>query len=164
MCSWGRPPLGPYDPDAAYNRSAAPADDVADPADAAASSSSSSEGGPCLHQLPDGVELGLGSPSGVGLRGGGGGGAPPRAAAARQVGAAARLLQRFQNAVARPMLARHGVGLVPLWHALSTRGEMHASSSTSMDCTHWCEQSEVTLHIAKAVLSVLADVGKDDSD
>ena len=23
-------------------------------------------------------------------------------------------------------------------------------------CTHWCEQSEVTLHVAKAVLSVLA--------
>lgn len=55
------------------------------------------------------------------------------------------------------MLARFRVPLVPLWWALASRGHLHARSLEGVaDCTHWCEHSEVTLHMAKAVLAVLA--------
>ena len=80
-----------------------------------------------------------------------------RRAAARQALLATRALQSYQNSVVRPMLARFRVPLVPLWWALASRGHLHARSLEGVaDCTHWCEHSEVTLHMAKAVLAVLA--------
>ena len=106
------------------------------------------DGGTCLQEPPRGAALrqALLNASEVARR-----------AAARQALLATRALQSYQNSVVRPMLARFRVPLVPLWWALASRGHLHARSLEGVaDCTHWCEHSEVTLHMAKAVLAVLA--------
>jgi len=66
----------------------------------------------------------------------------------------------FQNTAARPILEAHNVPVVPLWQALRSRGHLHKIvSGNRLDCTHWCEHSEATLHLAGAALNIIAAIG-----
>ena len=63
-------------------------------------------------------------------------------------------LANWQNVHARPVLKNHGVPIVPIMAALQSRADLHPPT----DCTHYCEPSEGTLHVVKAILSTIAQV------
>lgn len=63
-------------------------------------------------------------------------------------------LHDWRNRVTAPLLAAHTLPVVPLFAALSARGEQHAQPGA--DCTHWCEASEANLHMVSATLNLLA--------
>lgn len=70
-------------------------------------------------------------------------------------------LHDWQNRVATPIMRAAAIPIVPLFAALSKRSDLHASvlakaENGAADCTHWCEQSEATHHMASAALNVLA--------
>jgi hypothetical protein len=71
-------------------------------------------------------------------------------------------LPDWRNVLLRPLLAAHGVPRVPVAAALSSRGDLHPGRShvanAMPDCTHICEPSEASHHLARAVLSVAAAV------
>ena len=66
-------------------------------------------------------------------------------------------LAQWRSAVLAPVLRSARVRVVPLAAALSTRASDHpGAGAESLDCTHWCEGSSATLHMASAVLAVAA--------
>ena len=71
-------------------------------------------------------------------------------------------LRDWRNLLAAPLLAAHGIPVVPLAAALSSRGDLHAGNEsnrkegTGLDCTHYCEPSEATVQMASATLSMAA--------
>ena len=66
-------------------------------------------------------------------------------------------VHNWRNVVAAAVLTRHNVTIVPLFSALRERGDLHRHTlSAGWDCTHYCEASEATQHMAKALLAVLA--------
>ena len=54
----------------------------------------------------------------------------------------------WRDTVAATVARREGVPLMPLAAALKARPDMH-----EVDCMHWCDNSEATLHMAMAALS-----------
>ena len=71
-----------------------------------------------------------------------------------------KALRDWQNRVATPIMRAAAIPIVPLFAALSERSDLHAKAEkdgrATADCTHWCEQSEATHHMASAALNVLA--------
>lgn len=71
-------------------------------------------------------------------------------------------LGNWHNELARPLLEAAKVPIVPMADALRDLGGLHIQSkpphSSLADCTHWCEHSEATLHVAMAVFNVLRAV------
>jgi hypothetical protein len=60
----------------------------------------------------------------------------------------------YLNRVSGPIMADLDIPTIPIFYALEPRGDLHIEFAG--DCTHWCEPSEVTLHMAAAVLNTVA--------
>jgi hypothetical protein len=72
-----------------------------------------------------------------------------------------RQVGNWRNRVATPIVRAHGIPVVPIFHALASKSDLHpswnarSSGTDPVDCTHYCEPSEATLFQAQAALNAI---------